>query len=133
MQTPYSLQQLSGQVINNIVPQATNYKNFFINDIDPAITVQADTALLMPALKDILVKALALSENHCIRLSASVFGNIIAVCIKQPGLQQCSTIAINMEALQPLAEKLGGSITVMSDHGNNTLVAFSFYNGLRAA
>ncbi|HEX7902902.1 MAG TPA: hypothetical protein VF487_03405 [Chitinophagaceae bacterium] len=132
MQTVYSLKQLSGLVINNIVPQATSHKSFFINDIDPAITVQADTALLVPALKDILLKALAHSENHCIRLSASFFGNIIAVCIKT-GLQQCSTIAINMEALQPLAEQLGGSITVMSDHRNNTLVAFSFYNGLRAA
>ena len=132
MQTVYSLKQLSSQVISNIVPQATNHKSFFINDIDPAITVQADTTLVMPALKDILLKALAHSENNCIRLSASLFGNIIAVCIKT-GLQQCSTIAINMQLLQPLAEQLGGSITVMSDHHNNTLVAFSFYNGLRAA
>ena len=133
MQYQTELRSLITQVMSGLIPLAIERKSFVINDIQPDIEVYADKDILALAMADVLVKALKHTENDCIRISAKVFNNIILLTIKETSHRPHTTIAFSMEQVQPLAEKLGGSISVNSDDDKCITVAFTFFNGKRAA
>ena len=133
MEHQIDLQQLVSFVTKGLTKEAGSRKSLLLNDVDAGIVVQADRELLVEGLSDVLKKTICHTENNCIRIGAAIYDNIITLVIKHTGRCTSTSIAVSMEPLQPLAEKLGGSITVVSDNESRIMVAFSFYNGLRAA
>lgn len=133
MEQHVELQQLVKYVAGNLTAAACSRNSFFVNDVAPGIIIHADREMLAETLGKLLAKAIEQTGNNCIRIEAVVFNQIVSLVINQTG--QCSSagLAVSMEPLQPVAEKLGGSISVVSDHEHKTLVALSFFNGRRAA
>lgn len=132
MKPKTSLQQITTEAIHSLVATAADHHSFFINDVDPSIELYTDKTLLHTAITKILFKTIAFTSGACIRLSANLYGEVVALVIKQKNTQP-GTIAISMEQIQPLAEQLGGSISVVSDSNQQVMIAFSFFNGSRAA
>jgi signal transduction histidine kinase len=133
MNHPTELKTLISQVMNSLIPLAVRRRSFLINEIDPEIKLHADRDMIAYVLGDVLVKAIHHTDNDCIRISADVYSNIVLVKINETGQRPYTTIAVSMEQLQPLAEKLGGSISVNSRPDHGVTVALTFFNGSRAA
>ena len=133
MEYQIDLQQLVNYVMKGLTAEACSRKSLMVNDIEFGVTIHADREALVETLTEVLKKAVCHTESNCIRISASTYDNIISLVIKQSGRCTSTSIAVSMEPLQPKAEKLGGSITVVSDSDSRIMVAFSFFNGLRAA
>jgi len=124
MEQQIELQQLTSFVTKGLISEACSRKSLLVNNVTPAL---AET------LTDVLTKTICHTESNCIRIESIAYDNIISLVIKQTGLCSSSSIAISMAPLQPLADKLGGSISVVTDNNSRITVALSFYNGLRAA
>lgn len=133
MEYQIDLQQLVNFVIKGLTKEACSRKSLMINDVTHGVSVHADRERLAETLGDVLKKTICHTENNCIRISASIYDNIISLVIRHSGRCTSTSIAVSMEPLQTQAEKLGGSITVVSDSDSRIMVAFSFFNGLRAA
>lgn len=133
MEHQIELQQLTGFVTKSLTTEACSRKSLLVNNVTPGIIVHADREALAETLTDVLTKTICHTENNCIRIEAVAYDNIISLVIKQTGSCSSTSIAVSMTALQPLAEKLGGSISVVTDNNSRITVALSFYNGLRAA
>lgn len=133
MEHQIELKQLTGFVTKNLTTEACSRKSLLVNNVTPGIIVHADREALAETLTDVLTKTICHTENNCIRIETAIYDNIVSLIIKQSGYCSSTSIAVSMMPLQPLAEKLGGSISVVSDSDSRITVAFSFYNGLRAA
>jgi hypothetical protein len=133
MEHQIELQQLTGFVMKNLTAEACSRKSLLVNNVTPGIIVHADREALAETLTDVLTKTICHTESNCIRIEAVAFDNIISLVIKQTGSCSSSNIAVSMAPLQPLANKLGGSISVVTDNNSRITVALSFYNGRRAA
>ena len=133
MEHQIEFQQLTGFVTKNLTTEACSRKSLLVNNVTPGIIVHADREALAETLTDVLTKTICHTESNCIRIEAVAHDNIISLVIKQTGSCSSTRIAVSMAPLQPFAEKLGGSISVVTDNDNRITVALSFYNGLRAA
>jgi len=133
MEQQIELQQLTSFVTKGLISEACSRKSLLVNNVTPGIIVHADREALAETLTDVLTKTICHTESNCIRIESIAYDNIISLVIKQTGLCSSSSIAISMAPLQPLADKLGGSISVVTDNNSRITVALSFYNGLRAA
>jgi len=133
MQSPSALQEIVNLVMNSLVPLATTRKSFLVNDIGPGIELHADKDMLALVVSDVLKTAIRHTENDCIRISAQTVSDSIYLNVRENGCRPYIAVAESMERIQPLAEKLGGFITVASSSHDGITVAFSFYNGRKAA
>ncbi len=133
MQHQIELKQLVKYVAGNLTAAACSRNSFFVNDVAPGIIIHADREMLAETFDKLLAKAVEQTNNNCIRIEAVVFNQIVSLVINQTVQCNSAGLALSMEPLQTVAEKLGGSISVVSDHEQKTLVALSFFNGRRAA
>jgi light-regulated signal transduction histidine kinase (bacteriophytochrome) len=130
---PSALQEIVNLVMDSLVPFATTRKSFLVNDIAPEIELYADKDMLALVVSDVLKTAIRHTENDCIRITAKSVQDSIFLNVKENGCRPYIAVAESMERIQPLAEKLGGFITVASSSHEGVTVAFSFYNGYKAA
>jgi hypothetical protein len=130
---PSALQEVVNLVMDSLVPFATTRKSFLVNDIAPEIELHADKDMLALVVSDVLKTAIRHTENDCIRITAKSVRDSIFLNVKENGCRPYIAVAESMERIQPLAEKLGGFITVASSSHEGVTVAFSFYNGHKAA
>jgi K+-sensing histidine kinase KdpD len=133
MQNPSALQQIVSLVMNSLEPLATTHKSFLVNDIAPGIELHADKDMLALMVSHVLKTAIRHTENDCIRISARTVSDSVFLNVKENGCRPYIAVAESMEQIQPLAEKLGGFISVESSSHEGITVAFSFYNGVKAA
>jgi hypothetical protein len=133
MKTNDELHILVDQVMSSLLPLATNRKSFFVNDVIADTQLTADKDILAMVFGNLLRTTIDISENSCIRITANTFPDTVRLSIAQPGTRSFSDIADCMEPIQPLAQKLGGSITVINDPMTGTAVALCFHNRAKAA
>jgi hypothetical protein len=133
MKNPSALQEIVNLVISSLKPLASTRKSRLVNDIAPGIELNADKDMLALVVSDVLTTAIRHTENDCITISAKSVCDSIFLNVKETGCRPYIAVAESMERIQPLAEKLGGFISVQSSSHEGITVAFSFYNGKKAA
>ncbi len=133
MEHQIDLQQLVSFVMKGLTAEACSRQSLLVNDVNAGVTVRADRESLAATLNEVLTKTICHTSNNCIRIGSATYDNIISLVITHSSRCTSTSIAVSMELLQEKAERLGGSITVVSDSDSRIMVALSFYNGLRAA
>ncbi|MES1223073.1 MAG: hypothetical protein ABUT20_46700 [Bacteroidota bacterium] len=123
-----SLHNLTDKLIISLLPKSTKQKNIIINDISEELTANADEQLLAAVMGCLLQTAVAHASSSCIRVSAKAFGYITLVHIRSNEVYNEEISDDYMRRLQPLAEKLGGCITVTNSNLRGTTMAFTFIN-----
>ena len=127
------LHLLVNDVLNSILPLALSRKSFIVNDVSHNMIIYADKDILALVLGDLIKTTLAYAENDCIRVSANYFSDTVFLNVKETSQRPYAAVAESVERIQPLAEKLGGCITVNSDGSNRVSISLSFYNATKAA
>lgn len=133
MQENLTLQQLAARLVQSFLPVATRNKNHFINDIPDDLFIGADPELVASILSGLLGTVTKNAHESCIRISARVYGNVVLVHVKDYNNLNYLPSENGLQQLQPLAEKIGGSVGVTSQRQNVTTFAFSFPNMPMAA
>lgn len=84
--------------------------------------------MLTSVLSGLLLAVVTHSKNSCIRLSAKIYGNVVLVQVKYSTASNAGAIENDVRQLQPIAEKMLGSVIVNSYRKNMTTIAFAFPN-----
>jgi hypothetical protein len=128
-----TLQQLVGNLMQSFLPVASRNKNHFVNDIPDDLFIDTDQQLVASILSGMLSTIVKNAKDSCICLSAKIYGNVVLVHIKDYNNFSYSSVENNLQQLQPLAERVGGSVSVTSQRRNVATFAFSFTNLRMAA
>ncbi len=123
-----TLNQLVSRLATGILPEAVRRKSFIINDIPHEFNISIDEKMLSSVLNGLLYTAVTYSENSCIRISARVYGNIILVYVKDTRRFTHHTMSDRLLQLQPLAQKMGGNVSITTHGREVSAIAFSFPN-----
>ena len=121
------LQQLAGSVMQKLLPDAVQNKNFFINDIPSNLAIEYNQDRVIAVLEGLLRTVLFHSRETCIRLSARQYGYVVVLDLKESGSINDYAMACGLPAVNGLAETIGGCLSI-SVQKPMTTVAFSFPN-----
>lgn len=124
------------QVISNLLlsyqPVAVKQNSFFVNEIPGELTVEADKNVLVTMLGSLFYMTARCSKDTCIRISASMYENVLMLYVKDGSASNNYSILSSLQHLQMLAEKLGGFFHLSGQNSKATSIAFSLPNKLAA-
>jgi hypothetical protein len=123
-----SLHLVVNQLIKGITPIAVSKNSFILNDIHPDLKVKTDVNMLAYIIGSMLNSSINIVENDCIHISAKIYSNIIIIQLKDNYSTFNNSIAYDLELLQPIAKKLGGTVCYEDHQNKGTSIAFSFTN-----
>lgn len=128
----FSLGKLVNENIQKHRTAAEHYHNLLINEIaeSEAVTVHADKAVV-DAVIDGLIKAFVTHTRESqINISArALYGKMIEVSIKDDHCKNTYAMAISLQEIVPLAEQIGGQISITHQKQTMTAVSFRFIPG----
>lgn len=126
------LRKLVDQLVVSLLPRTTELRTLIVNDISQELEVSTDQHILASVLCCLLYNTVTHSESNCIRISAKAFGYTTLVHVRNNCRENEMLIVVINEA-RPLAEKLGGCISVTNNDASGTTIAFTFLNPAVAA
>jgi hypothetical protein len=122
------LHDVTSQLVNTFMAEATRNKSFFINEIPCDLLLETDPQLFASVLSGILSAIVSSAKNSCIRLTVKIFGHVILVQVKESNGLNSHFMEIALLALLPIAEKMKGSVSVTSQRKKITTITFGFPN-----
>jgi hypothetical protein len=123
-----TLSELAQNLTSGFLPLARANKSVIVNDIPEDLFIDTDTELVASIFGGIMASVVKNSKESYIRLSAKIYGNVILLHIKDHNNFNYSSVENKLKQLLPLAEKIGGSVSVTSQRNNVATFAFSFPN-----
>lgn len=126
--TCITLHKLVNQVIAGLPSRTAKQIEFIANDVQERMLVSTDKDTLGIILGFLLSTTTMYSQNNTIRLSAKLIGSITLIHVKTSDTGNSDIIAEDFHKIQPLAEKLGGCITVSNYKMHGISLAFTFIN-----
>jgi hypothetical protein len=127
LQNTYDLRQVANRLVNTFLPLAARNKNFFVNEIPENLSISNNPQLVASVLGGLISSVVSNTKNSCIRLSAKVYNHVILLHVKDCS-SQGHPEEHRLRQLQPIAEKIGGVVSITSQRMNITTFAFSFPN-----
>jgi len=122
------LHELTTQLVNTFIPTASLNKSFFVNDIPARLPLETNQQMLASVLSGLLSAIVTHAKESCIRLSAKIYGNVVLVQVKDSASSNTYAVENEVRKLQPIAEKVFGSVSVTSQRKNLTTISFGFVN-----
>lgn len=123
-----TLSELTSNLSAGFLPLARTNKSVIVNDIPEDLFIDTDIELVASIFAGLLAAVVKNAKESYIRLSAKVYGNVILLHIKDHNNFNYCTVENKVQQLIPLAEKIGGSVSVTSQRNNVATFAFSFPN-----
>lgn len=130
-QTRSNLHHMVNRLAISSLPMAIRNRSFIVNDVPDELFVSTDSNVLASVLSGLIQSLIIYTTNGCVRVSANRQDDTILIQVKDNG--QCDKMSVEKRIAQvrPLAEKLGGALSV-TDNGTNVIM-FAFRNILKAA
>lgn len=122
------LHELADFLIAKFKPAVASNKSLFINEIPAQLELVADKLLLSSILNGLFSVVVNYTKDSCIRLSAKTDGNMVLIQVKDSISLNSTALENGIRKLQPLAEKLRGSVGVTSQRKKLTTITFGFPN-----
>lgn len=123
-----TLSELVNSLVSGFLPLARANKSVIVNDIPGDLFIDTDTELVASIFAGLLAAVVKNAKESYIRLSVKVYGNVLLLHIKDHNNFNYCPVENKLKQLLPLAEKIGGSVSVTSQRNNVTTFAFSFPN-----
>ncbi|WP_276503188.1 hypothetical protein [Terrimonas pollutisoli] len=119
---------LVNQLVETFVDKAAHRKICLVNEIPGQLQLKTDLHMMTSILNGLLASLVSHARDTCIRLSAKRYGNVILLQARNTGNLNAMAVESHLQVLQPLAEKLKGSIAITSQRKNTTTITFGFSN-----
>lgn len=122
------LHELTDRLVSTLLPKATSNNSFFVNEIPDHLLLDTDPQMTASVLSGLLSAVVSYTKDSCIRLTAKIYGNVILMQVKEsPGLN-INAVEKEVSKLQPLAERMRGSVSITSQRKKLTTITFGFPN-----
>jgi hypothetical protein len=123
-----SLNLLTKNMLREFLPSAVKRKSFFVNNIPHSLLLNGDKTIFAYLLSSLLSVIVHYTSQSCITINTKEYHDIILLHVNDRSLLHNPLIEEQFNKLQPIAEKLGGSITLNTIPGKMATVTLSFFN-----
>ena len=131
--TRRTLQELVDKLVTGELSAALQKESFIVNEVPGELVIATDENMLAGVLRGLLHTVVSNARNSCIRVAAKVYGDIVLVHVRETRRANSKTIMEQLGKIQSLAEKVRGCVTVCNQQEETITLAFSFFNGTKAA
>ena len=131
--TRRTLQELVDKLVTGELSAALQKESFIVNEVPGELVIATDENMLAGVLRGLLHTVVSNARNSCIRVAAKVYGDIVLVHVRDTRRANSKTIMEQLGKIQSLAEKVVGCVTVCNQQEETITLAFSFFNGTKAA
>jgi len=122
-----SLYQLVDNNVKNYLAIAKRNSNSFINNVNDKLWVNANEAVLNSVIGGVLNALVTHVRESHIQISAKeLYGKMIEVNVKDDNCYNTYAVALSLQDVVPLAEKIGGRIDITNQRQKITTVSFRF-------
>jgi signal transduction histidine kinase len=128
MEQTYDLQVLTNNVVTELLPLADQNKCVFLNDIPARLFLGTDPVQIATVLKDLLFAVVSHAKDTCIQLSAKIYTDVVLIHVKDCSTFNSYAVESGLQRLKPIAESMGGFLSITSLRKKVTTVAFCFPN-----
>lgn len=122
------LHELTTQLVNTFIPRANSNNSFFVNEIPARLPLITSKEMIAFVLSGVLSAVATHSKGSCIRLSAKIYGSVVLMQVRDSTSSNTGAVENEVRKLQPIAEKMLGSVSVTSKRKNLTTITFGFPN-----
>ena len=122
------LRDLVSRLTNPFICRAGDNNSFFINDVPAHLQLYTDDSVFASVFTGLLNAVFAFSKDSCIRMTATDYGNVIFLKIKDSNNPHIDRMETETKKLKPVAEMMNGSLNVTIRDKKFTTVTFGFPN-----
>ena len=123
-----TLKQLTNLFMSANQPVAKKQNSYFINTITEDLKLRIDKEGLATLLNSMFYIMASCSRDTCIMISVDLFMDVVQLHMKDLSTFNSYALISKRQHLQQLAEKIGGHLTITSEHPRETTITFSFTN-----
>ena len=123
-----TLNQLVSRIADNFLPVAVRNNSFFVNEVPSTLTVDHNQSWVSSVVANLFASVVNNAWDTCIRVSAKAYGYVIVMEIQESGAVSSYAMACDLQQVQALAEKIGGTLNISLNNHSTTTIAFSFPN-----
>jgi|EndMetStandDraft_4_1072995.scaffolds.fasta_scaffold27221_4 hypothetical protein len=122
-----SLYQLVDNNVKNYLAIAKRNSNSFINNVNDKLWFNGNEAILNSVIGGVLNALVTHVRESHIQISAKeLYGKMIEVNVKDDNCYNTYAVALSLQDIVPLAEKIGGRIDITNQRQKITTVSFRF-------
>ena len=122
-----SLHKCVDQIIDGLLSK-TAAPNIIANDVHPEMIVGTNKDMLTLILDSLLRTVILHGQHNTIHLSAKPIGSILLIHIRTSDTEYSQAVTDSLGKIEPLAEKLGGCVTISNNKMYGLTIAFTFIN-----
>lgn len=123
-----SLRKCVNQLITNLKPATIKDGDIIINDLPEEMFVSTHKETLTEILHCLLNTIAVNGHRHIIHISAKMIGNITLMHFRNNHSEYNDEIADSLQKTEPLAERLGGCVTISNNKMYGLNLTFTFIN-----
>jgi hypothetical protein len=111
------------------LPAAVRNRSFIVNDVPEHLKLQGtDENMIASVVSGMLQAVLSNSRESCVKITAAEVhpGLTMQIYVKDTGCFSTFALACDLQNVFPVAEKIGGYLSISSEKQMNTTITFSF-------
>ncbi|MBK5272443.1 MAG: hypothetical protein JJE22_15670 [Bacteroidia bacterium] len=126
--TCISLHKFVSSLIDDLLSRTSGNLITIINDVPSEMLVSTDKNTLTTITANLLDIFVMNSQSDSIHISAKLIGNLTLLHMRSSDATYTESMANSMQKIEPMAETLGGCITLSNSIRKGLSLAFTFIN-----
>jgi hypothetical protein len=123
------VRMLVDRLVESSLPAAVRHRSFIVNEVPENLLFQnKDENMVASVISGMLHAVLSNAKESCVKICAKEIheGKTMQIFVKDTGCFSSFALACDLQNVFPIAEKLGGYLSISAEKQNNTTIIFNF-------
>lgn len=122
-----SLCDLVDNAIKQYLNIARQNSNSLINNVSSRLRINADETIIGTVIQGLLKAVIThVKESHVYITAKELYGKMIEISIKDDNCYNTYAMALSLQDMVPLAEKVGGNLNITNQRQKITTISFTY-------
>ena len=124
-----AIRTLVDQLVNASLSSAARHRSFVVNEVPDGLQLYGtDENMIAVVINGMLQAVIGNTRESCVRISAreTLGGKSIEIQVKDTGCFSSFALACDLQTVFPMAQKVGGYLSISAEKQMNSTVIFSF-------
>jgi hypothetical protein len=124
---PSSLYKVVDNSINKYLNAARSNSNSLINNVNDKLNILVDETVIGTVIGGLLNAVIShVKESHIYISAKELYGKIVEINVKDDNCYNTYAVALSLQDIVPLAEKIGGNLNITNQRQKITTISFQF-------
>jgi hypothetical protein len=122
-----SLYKVIDDSINKYLSAASSNSNSLINNVNDKLNIFVDETIIGSVVGGLLNAVIShVKESHIYVSAKELYGKIVEINVKDDNCYNTYAVALSLQDVVPLAEKIGGHLNITNQRQKITTISFQF-------